>query len=159
MIPELVRLTMLATTIAVLSYASYTDIKIRKVDNKVTITFLAITILYAAIFTPVALLVGTCFFTFGLLLHHVKEWGGADVKLFAALGYAYGSTPAVQGLINSPLLPQWLNLALWLLVGAGVSGSLGQVLDKPQPLVPFLFLGFILSQLVGNPLLLLTGLN
>ncbi|MFH1786905.1 MAG: A24 family peptidase [archaeon] len=91
-------LPVLAATIY-LAYTSWLDIKTREVDDKVTDGFIIAAFVYQlaagfyygdmhiAVYAAVA---GVALFIFGYIMFMMGQWGGADVKILAALGIMFG---------------------------------------------------------------------
>lgn len=89
-----------AIALSGMSIASYTDIQKREVPNRISfgliIAMVLLRLLYAVQknnlnYLWISLAIGAGFFGMGLLFFYTRQWGGADVKLLAALGIGFAT--------------------------------------------------------------------
>lgn len=120
----------LAASLLFLGIASYTDFRSREVADEISVGFLAAALAIRLVWYLVSgepevflipLLVSFCFLAAGTAMYFLRQWGGGDVLMFAALGAAFGTLPPELG--QAQILPFWLTLISNIAIAGTLYGS------------------------------------
>ena len=112
---------MVAVSLVFLAYSSWLDWKTREVDDKITHSFIGVALLLQVVRVLAggsleefgfAILVGALFFAIGWLMYQTGQWGGADVKILAALGIMFANFPESGSVIIGFPFSYFINVFL-----------------------------------------------
>lgn len=140
---------MAAIALAGMIYASWTDIKIREVPNRISFGLIGAMVLLRLIYSAqlgdfsffwVALAVGFVFLAMGLAFFYAQQWGGADVKLLMILGLGFAVLPSEFNPVFTAEWPFFLTLLINFFV-VSVGWSLAYSIDMGFQ-NPFVFKDF-----------------